>query len=196
MKKQIMLGLIFCFGLLLVFHQNGISQTKTKDELKAEREVLKSEMKSKEAMDRDAKLEKLQEPAGSELQVVDNLASSSTTLLRSTKEINEILPEMYKRTIGETIEGVTDVTVKKPKLEELTGLAANLIQQGKAIADLSKTIPTASDEVKKAKPMQAVKATKSLNYSKDVIALLAPEIELNLKIVNHLIDTLKTANNM
>ncbi len=196
MKKQIMLGLIFCFGLLLVFYQNGISQTKTKDELKAEREVLKSEMKSKEVMNRYTKLEKLKDPGICGLSTVDALATSSTTMLLSTKENNKILPELYKRTIGETVDGVTDVTVKKPKLEELVVLGTNITQQILAVAELSKTIPKASEEVKQAKAMQAVQATKSLNYSKDAIALLAPELELNLKIVNHLIDTLKTANNM
>lgn len=188
-------GTALCLGLVFSPQQNCFAQEKTKDELIAEREALKSEMKSKEAEERKAKFEKLKAPKTSGIASVDELATSLTKLLTSTKDINAQVPEMYKRTIGETVDGVTDVTVKKPTLEELVAFATNISTQIKAVSDASDAVTDASSDVKDASPMQAPKAAKSLNYSKDVLALVGPELQLNLKVANNLIATLKSANN-
>jgi len=195
MIKQMIFGTALCLGLVFSPQQNCFAQEKTKDELIAEREALKSEMKSKEAEERKAKFEKLKAPKTSGIASVDELATSLTKLLTSTKDINAQVPEMYKRTIGETVDGVTDVTVKKPTLEELVAFATNISTQIKAVSDASDAVTTASSDVKDASPMQAPKAAKSLNYSKDVLALVGPELQLNLKVANNLIATLKSANN-
>ena len=195
MFKKMMFSTAICLGLVFSMQQNCFAQEKTKDELKAEREVLKSEMKSKEAVERKAKFEKLEAPKTSGVASVDQLATSSTSILTSTKDINTQVPEMYKRTIGETVDGVTDVTVKKPTAEELATLALTIATQIKAVADASASVATASADIKNASPMQAPKATKALNYSKDALALAGPELQLNLKVINNLIATLKSANN-
>jgi len=188
-------GTAICLGLFFSVQLNCVAQEKTKDELKAEREALKSEMKSKEALDRQAKMEKLAAPAPCGIQSVDNLAVNSTAMLATAKENNKLIPEMYKRTIGETIDGVTDVTVKKPTLEELTSLAANLGVQIKAVTDASANVAGASNDIAKASPLKAPKATKVLNYTKDVNSLLLPELQMNLKVVNNLVATLKSSAN-
>jgi len=184
-----------CLGLILLLQQNGFAQDKTKDELKAEREVLKSEMKSKDAEERKAKFEKLAEPKISGISSVDGLAASSSKLLISTKEINALVPEMYKRTVGESVDGVADVTVKKPTLDELSALGLNIATQIKTIADASSSVATASSDLKSAGMMQAPKAAKSLNYSKEVMALVLPELNLNLKVISNLISNLKSPTN-
>lgn len=194
MFKKMIFSTAICLGLVFSTQQNCFAQEKTKDELKAEREVLKSEMKSTEAQERKAKFEKLEAPKTSGVASVDGLATSSTSILTSTKDINTQVPEMYKRTIGETVDGVTDVTVKKPTAEELATLALTIATQIKAVADAS-SVATASADIKNASPMQAPKATKALNYSKDALALAGPELQLNLKVINNLIATLKSANN-
>jgi hypothetical protein len=185
-----------CLSLILTMQQNCFAQAKTKDELKAEREELKTEMKSKDAEERKAKFEKLAEPKTSGISSVDALASSSTKMLISTKEINVLVPEMYKRTIGESVDGVADVTVKKPSLEELAALGLNIATQVKTVSDMSATIATASSDLKSASMMQAPKGAKSLNFSKDVLGLVLPELNLNLKVVNNLIATLKSSGNL
>ncbi|HAN76724.1 MAG TPA: hypothetical protein DCQ31_02540 [Bacteroidales bacterium] len=196
MLKKMILGTAICFGLLLSTAQVSQAQGKTLDELKAEREVLKSEMKSKEALERTEKMDKLEAPKPCEIQSVDGLAINATTMLLASKENSKLIPEMYKRTIGETTDGVTDVTVKKPTLQELIDLSVNLATQIKAISDASANIAGASDEISKEKnPMKIGKATKVLNYSKEVISLLGPELQLNLKVVNNLIATMKSSNN-
>lgn len=184
-----------CLGLILVMQQNCLAQAKTKDELKAEREVLKSEIKSKDAEERKAKLEKLSEPKASGISSIDGLAANSTQMLTSTKEINALIPEMYKRTVGESVDGVADVTVKKPTLDELSALGLSIATQIKTIGDASANVASAANDLKSAGMMQAPKGAKSLNYSKDVMALVLPELNLNLKVVNNLISTLKTSGN-
>lgn len=183
--------------LALIFSTQQIcfAQEKTEDELKAEREVLKAEMKSEKAQERQAKYDKLTAPKTSGIRSVDDLATSSTSMLKSTKKNNEIIPDLYKRTIGETVDGVTDVTVKKPSLVELTTLSTNIAKQIKAVSESSESIKNASADIKKASPMKAPKGTKSLNYSKDVIALVGPELDLQQKVVAHLITTLKSSAN-
>lgn len=186
---------MLCFGFIFLLQQSGKAQDKTKDELKAERDVLKSEMKSKEAEDRRTKYQKLEHPKPSGIASVDDLASNSTQILTSTKAINAQMPEMYKRTIGETMDGVTDVTVKKPTAQELLDLSANISTQIRAVSEASGAVTQASEDVKKASPLQAPKASKSLNYSREVISLVGPELELNLKLVTNLVATLRSSNN-
>ena len=184
-----------CIGLMFSMSQNCIAQDKTKEELKAERDAIKSELKSKDAIERKEKIAKLEPPKTSGVSSVDGLATNSTSILTSTKEINTQVPEMYKRTIGETVDGVTDVTVKKPTKEELATLALTIASQIKSVGDASASVATASSDIKNASMMQAPKATKSLNYSKDVLALAGAELLLNLKVIKNLIATLNSANN-
>ena len=182
-------------GLSIAAQNPCYAQAKTKDELKAERDALKTELKSPAVQERKAKIEKLTAPKSSGVKSVDDLAISSAAMLVTAADNNKIIPELYKRTIGESIDGVTDVTVKKPSLEELIKLAANITIQTIAVSKASTAVSAASGDISKAGPMQAPKATKALNYTKDTLALLGPELQDNLKWVNHLVVTLKSANN-
>lgn len=194
MLSKMFYKIVLSLSLILVMQQNTFAQ-KTKDELKAEREMLKAEMKSKDAEERKAKFEKLTEPKTSGVSSVDGLAASTTKMLISTKEINALIPEMYKRTVGESVNGVADVTVKKPTLDELSALVLNIASQIKTVAEGSAIVATAATDIKSAGMMQAPKALKSLNYSKDVLGLVLPELNLNLKVINNLISTLKSSGN-
>ncbi len=100
---------------------------------------------------------------------------------------------MYESTTGETTDGKKSAVAKKPTLDELESLSTNISKQIKAVSAASNDVTKASADVKKAKPMQAPKATKSLNYSKKVIGLVGPELKMNLKIVNYLIDVTKSS---
>jgi len=195
MLKKMIFGMAICFGLIFSMQQNCFAQGKTKDELKLERDTLKVQMKAQERIDRLKKLDNETQPNASGVSSIDCLADKSTKMLTATKDINKQVPEMYKRTIGETVDGVTDVTVKKPTIEELTSLATNIATQIKAVSDASKDVSNAANDVSKASPLQAPKAKKNLAYTKDVLAVLGPELNLNAKVVNNLIATLKSANN-
>ncbi len=179
----------------MLFSIQTISYSQTKEELKAEREQLKTEMKSSASVERQEKISKLTVPKSSGVKSVDDLAISSAAMLVTAADNNKIIPDLYKRTIGETIDGVTDVTVKKPELAELETLAANIATQTLAVSKASEAVSAASADISKAGPLQAPKATKALNYTKDTLALLAPELQLNAKVVKNLIATLKSAKN-
>lgn len=196
MIKKMIFGTVLGLGLMFVFTQNCLAQEKTQDELKAEREVLKTEMSSKEALARKAKFEKLTVPAACGLASVDGLATSTGLMLVSMKEINTLVPEMYKRTIGESIDGVADVTVKKPTLEELISLAGVIATQITSVATAASSISSVSGDIATLSPLQIPKATKSLGFTKDALSLLPAELGLNLKVVNNLIATLKSSKSL
>lgn len=208
MKKIMSFVFAITLSVILLNPQNCISadkKAKANEEKKSlgsvnpkiveETKSLVAEMKLKESEERKKKLKELSKPDPTDLKNIDQLATNTTKSLESTIEFNVLVPEMYKRTIGETIDGVTDVTVKKPSGKELLALAENIANQIKSVSELSKAVPAASDEVKSAGFMKAAKAAKSLNYSKDVLAITAPELELNLKVVKNLIETLKSSGN-
>lgn len=181
-------------ALLLV---NFSTNAQSLEELKALREELKAEFKSSARLDREKKMEKLSEkqPGQVSIAAVDQLAASSFEVLGRAIEFGDLVPEMYKRVIGQTIDGVTDVTVKKPSLEEVVQLGANIGAVIVTLTQLQQAAKTAAEEVKKASPMQAPKAAKSMNFSKDAIELTLPELELNAKIVKNLIETIKSSKN-
>ena len=194
MKKVFRLSIIM--GMMLATASMGFAQgAKTADELKAEREQLKAELKSENVQKRQEKLAKLQNPGTVGVASVDELAVSSALLLAGTEGFNKTVPELYKRTIGETIDGVTDVTVQKPSLEELTDLAASIAVSIAGVAIAQDAVQKAGDDVKNMPKLQAPKAAKSLNYSKDVLSLTLPELQLSAKVVANLIETIKTSDN-
>jgi hypothetical protein len=193
MIKKFALSIAMITGLL--FSIQTLSYSQTAAELKAEREQLKAEMKAAATLERQDKISKLTAPKSSGVKSVDDLAISSAAMLLASAENNKVIPELYKRTIGETLDGVTDVTVKKPELAELETLAANIATQTLAVSKASEAVSAASGDVSKAGPMQAPKATKALNYTKDTLALLGPELQMNAKVVKNLIATLKSAKN-
>jgi hypothetical protein len=183
-------------ALSLFVASMSFAQEKTPDELKAEREVLKAERKSEAYQERQKKLAELKDPGSTSVGSIDALAASSTTALLETKKNNELLPELYKRTVGETVDGVTDVTVKKPTLDELLAVSEGILKTTKAVAASSLEIAKAQGDIKSAGMLKAAKATKSVNYSKDVNSLLGAELSYQGKLISNLIATLKSSKNL
>jgi hypothetical protein len=77
MKKY----LLMIFLVSLIGFVSTTAQGKTIDELKAEREQLKLELKSKDALKQQEKLAKLKTPDTVSVASVDELTASSITLL-------------------------------------------------------------------------------------------------------------------
>jgi hypothetical protein len=197
MLKKMFCSTAICLGIVFSISQNCTAQEKTKEELKAEHEVLKAEMKLEVTKKRQKEIEKLEAepPKTCGVSSIDEIAENSKKLLLETKSLNEQVPKLYTRTIGETIDGITDVTVKKPTLEELSSLAATITKQIKSVAESTASIASASNDIKSLPLIQVPKATKSLNYSKDVLGLTGPELQMNLKVINNLIATLSSSQN-
>lgn len=150
--------------------------------------------------DRYAKLEKLVKkgsPKETGLASVDGLAVGSTAVMAESLQITPLLDNLYARSIGETKEGVTDVTLKKPTLEECMELSARIAKQALVAKETSERVQNVVSEVKGVKnPMTAGKAVKSLDYSKDVILIVGLESVYQAKAIASIIATIKSADNL
>jgi hypothetical protein len=169
------------------------------NKLEEDRAQLLSEYKDAKRLKNIEKLNKslAKGPARSGLTNVDGLAVDATQILVETFAINELLPDLYTRSIGETIDGVTDVNVKKPSVGELVELSIRIALNVKVTTEASSKLGGAADEIKGIKnPMQAKKAMDTLNYTKDALSFSADELVLQGKLVNNLIETVKTADNL
>jgi len=195
MKKQLILGTALCIGLFFSAQQISYAQEKTKAEIDLIKEQIKTEWKAEVAMQRKAKIEKLALPKSSGVASVDDLASGMGKLVVSTNENNKLIPTLYTRSLKENMDGTIDNTVKKPTVEELVALADNITAQIASTNTIMAAVPAASDDISKATPMQAPKATKALNFVKETGPLLLPELQSNLKVVNDLIVVVKSSKN-
>ena len=141
---------------------------------------------------RTEKLMKLVQPKDCGLEKVDAAVAAAESI-----EITPLLQGMYYRSIGQTEDGVTDVTVKKPTVAELEELSARIGMQATAVAAATKLVPEASKEVSGIKnPMKLKNPTQSLKYAKDVLAILGEESAFQVKAIADMIKTASTGNNL
>lgn len=121
------------------------------------------------------------------------------------------LENMYKRQIGETKDGVTDVTIKKPTLEEWAKFATTVAGESASIKAAVDKAKDAGEEVKnmtqsatsEKNPMKAAKAAKSAKAATAVIEfgnaatpILMEESAAQVKAVQNIIETLKSGKNL
>ena len=104
----------------------------------------------------------MQAPGATGIASVDNLSNNTAKALDETKKNNELIPQLYTRTIGETEDGVPDVTVKKPTLQELVDVSKSLDNTQKSISQAASDIPSVTSDAKAAGPLKSIKAMKSL----------------------------------
>lgn len=118
---------------------------------------------------------------------------------------SEQLETMYKRQIGETVEGVTEVTVTKPTLEEWVAFAATVAGEGTAInAAVQKAKAAGEEAANMAKsataeknPMKAAKAaTGVVEFGNLATPILVEESAAQVKAVKEIIETLKSDKNL
>ena len=147
--------------------------------------------------ERAAKLEKLVQPKNCGIATVDGLTSAAGLVAVESIQITPLLQGLYYRSIGQTEDGVTDVTVKKPTLEELTELSARIGTQAAAVAAAMKLVPAAGEELKGVKnPMKLATATKSVKYSKDVLEIVGVESAFQVKAIADMIKTATSNDNL
>ncbi len=147
--------------------------------------------------ERAAKLEKLVQPKNCGLATIDGLTSAAGLVAVESIQITPLLQGMYYRSIGQTEDGVTDVTVKKPTLDELMELSARIGTQAAAVAAATKLVPAAGEELKGVKnPMKLAAATKSVKYSKDVLEIVGVESAFQVKTIADMIKTATSNDNL
>lgn len=119
---------------------------------------------------------------------------NSAVLSMST---SEILEGLYYRSLGQTKDGVTDVTVKKPTVEELTALSVTIATQAinlKAVVEQGQNVIKAAKKQKN--PMKAAKIAKGVAFSVAVSPLLVEESIAQVKAIAEMIKTASTAKNL
>jgi type II secretory pathway pseudopilin PulG len=190
MKKSLLI-IIALFGL--VFTLQAQDTVKTKEQLKAERKALNDDRNSEDHKARLKEIKDLQAPGATGIASVDDLQKNTTTALDETKKNNDLIPQWYKGTTGETEDGVPDATTKKPSLKELYDASRSLDNTSKSLSAAASAIPSVTSDAKAAGPLKSIKAMKSVNYSKKVTTLLTPELLYQTKVISNLIATLKSS---
>ncbi len=124
---------------------------------------------------------------------------------------SEQLENLYKRQIGETKDGVTDVTIKKPTIEEWVKLGASITAEGVSVKKAVDQAQGAAAEVKsmseaaskEKNPMKAAKAAKGakaatavLEFGNEATPVLLEESAAQAKAVQQIIQTLKSGGNL
>jgi hypothetical protein len=176
------------FSLLLValVFACGVSNAQTKEEMQA-------------SQARYEKLVKLckNEPKRTGVGDVDTYVSSVYVSAIAAIATTEQLQDLYYRQIGETKDGVTDVAIKKPTVEELTALSATIATQAVAITGATQAADNALKASKEQKnPLKAAKVTSSLAFTKDAYPILVEESALQTKAIAEMIETAKTSKNL
>ena len=194
MKKTV-IGLMMM--LLTVFSVNA--QQKTEAELKAEREQIVSELKSKDVVKRQKNLVKLQEKATKVDQTglgsIDGLAETSQSVLKTVMSTNNLL-QQYRTEITDNGNGEVEIAKYSAKLDDYVKLAADLAQAGILAADGAKKLESAKDDAKNLSPLQAKPALSSVSFSTDALKLSAEEIALQTRIVTNLIESIRASKNL
>ena len=108
----------------------------------------------------------------------------------------EQLHNLYSRQIGETKDGVQDVTVTKPTLEDWTNLAATIATQAAGMAELGVAGQKVAEAVKGADKMKALKLAKPVKWSTDLMPVTGEALAEEGKAIDQIIKLLKSENNL
>lgn len=124
---------------------------------------------------------------------------------------SEQLENMYKRQIGETKDGVTDVTVTKPTLDEWVTFATTVAGEAASIKAATDKVQAAANEAKKMtedaskqkNPMKVAKAAKTAKAAAAIVEfgnaatpILLEESAAQAKAVKEIVETLKSGKNL
>lgn len=128
---------------------------------------------------------------------VDGFGKNVCTAAVAALAGSEKLENLYYREIGETKDGVTDVTVVKPKLEDWVELGAALTAETVSVKEAAEKGTKAAEAVKSTKnPMAVGKLAKMMNWTKKVMPVLTEETANQAKAVGQIISTLKSGGNL
>lgn len=152
----------------------------------------------KASIDRCAKLEKLcsKQPKQTGVPDVDTYVQGVYNAAISSVASSALLQNLYYRQIGETKDGVTDVTIKKPTVEELVALGETLTEEGVSIAEAGKGAEAATKASSNKNPMKAAKIASALAFTKDAYPVLLEESKAMVAAIKQMIETAKTAKNL
>ncbi|MDE7441824.1 MAG: hypothetical protein K2M69_06645 [Muribaculaceae bacterium] len=127
---------------------------------------------------------------------IDGFVEGNKTAALGAVASAEQLHNLYSRQIGETKDGVQDVTVTKPSLEDWTDLAATIATQTAGMAELGVSGKKAAEAVKKADKMKAIKLAKPVKWATDIMPVTGEALAEEAKAIDQIIKLLKSENNL
>jgi len=145
---------------------------------------------AEEMAESQKRVEKLQglvakTPDKADLTSVDDLATKATPIANETIEITTGLNGLHDGLKGEG---------EMPTLAECKALYDRIEDNSKALKAAAEKIDNAAADVKKIKkPAQAMKASKALTYSKDVLGTAGTESAYQVKTIASIMETVKAA---
>lgn len=153
----------------------------------------------KEMMDRRAEMIKLcdSQPKAVGEGAVDSYITALYTAAGLSISLTDQLNGLYYRSMGQTIDGITDTTVKKPTPEELTKLGATITAQALTVTAATKMAQAATDAAAKAKnPALKAKIAKGLAATAKISPLLVTETAAQGEFIAEMVKTASTANKL
>lgn len=145
-----------------------------------------------------AKLEKAlsKEPKPSGEGTIDKFIDGNKTAAVGAVATAGTLHDLYSRQIGETKDGVQDVTINKPTLDDWVQLAATVATQTAGMAELGIAGKEAAEKLKSIDKMKALKIGKSLKWGTDIMPVTGEALAEEAKAINEIIKVLKSQNNL
>lgn len=108
----------------------------------------------------------------------------------------EKLQNLYKREIGETVDGVTEVTESKPTVQDWMDLGTALATQLAGTAEIGAAAAKATQAVKDAPKMKAIGMAKSVKWSTDIMPVITEALTEEGKAVKQIVETLQSGKNL
>ncbi len=128
---------------------------------------------------------------------VDGFAQDVYTAAVAAMASSEKLNGFYTRQIGKTENGVTDVTVTKPSLQDWVELGTTVGAEVTSVAGATEKGTKATEEAKNVKnPLKAAKLAKMIKWTSDVMPILTDETANQAKAIKEIIATLKSGKNL
>lgn len=165
-----------------------------------------------QSKDRAQKLQELvdSKPKESGLTSIDNFAAATYVGANAAIENSTKLQNFYKREIGQTEDGITDVTVTKPTLDDWIELSNGINAEveavkaaGEQVSGVTSDLEALSSEAasapitQKAKLLKQVKSgTNVVNSAKSILSILGEESSAQASAISQIISTLKSGGNL
>lgn len=138
--------------------------------------------------------EKIPDPCGEA--DIDGFVDGNKNAAMGAVATSENLHTLYSRQIGETKDGIQDVTVKKPTLNDWIELAESVATQTAGMAELSISAKKAAEAVKGANKMKAIKLARPVKWANDIMPVTSEALSEEAKAIDQIITLLKSENNL
>jgi len=186
---------LFLAIVALVLFAN-VSMAQTADELKAERQQLKSEMASKDYQKMEKQYAKLGDtPQSTNLNSVDGVVNASSSIL-TTVLASENLLNAFKVEINEVADGEIDITKYVANLDDYVATATALGAAAIEAKTATDQIKQAKNDIKGLSPVQAVPVTKAVDWASTALQVSVKKIDINTRLLQNLINSCKAAKNL